>query len=31
MVQRGELVVVTAGIPMGTPGSTNIAKIHRVE
>ena len=28
---RGELVVVTAGIPMGTPGSTNLVKVERVD
>ncbi len=27
---RGKLVVITAGIPMGTPGSTNVVKVQRV-
>ncbi len=31
IAKRGELVVITAGIPMGTPGSTNVIKVHRVE
>ena len=31
IAKRGELVVITAGIPLGTPGSTNIIKVHRVE
>jgi len=31
IAKRGELVIITAGIPMGTPGSTNIVKVHRVE
>ena len=31
IAKRGKLVVITAGIPMGTPGSTNVVKVHRVE
>ncbi len=31
IAKRGELVVITAGIPMGVPGSTNVVKVHRVE
>jgi len=31
VAQSGELVIITAGIPMGIPGSTNVVKIHRVE
>jgi len=31
IAKRGELVIITAGIPMGTPGSTNVVKVHRVE
>jgi pyruvate kinase len=31
IAKRGELVVITAGIPMGTSGSTNVVKVHRVE
>ncbi|GAI94355.1 unnamed protein product, partial [marine sediment metagenome] len=31
IAKRGELVIITAGIPMGIPGSTNVVKVHRVE
>ncbi len=31
IAKRGELVIITAGIPMGTPGSTNVVKVHRIE
>ena len=31
IVKRSELVVITAGIPIGTLGSTNVVKVHRVE
>ena len=31
IAKRGELVIITAGIPMGTAGSTNVVKVHRVE
>ncbi len=31
VAQSGELVIITAGIPMGIPGSTNLVKVHRVE
>jgi pyruvate kinase len=27
---RGDVVVVTAGVPLGTPGHTNLIKVHRV-
>jgi len=30
VARRGNLVVVTAGIPMNLPGSTNLVKIHSV-
>jgi len=30
-VRRGDLLVVTAGTPVGRAGSTNFLKIHRVE
>jgi pyruvate kinase len=30
-VRRGDLIVFTAGTPVGRPGSTNFLKIHRVE
>jgi pyruvate kinase len=30
IARRGKLVVITAGIPMGTPGSTNVVKVQRV-
>lgn len=29
-VSMGDLVVVTAGTPIGVPGSTNLIKVHRV-
>ena len=29
--QRGDRIVITAGFPFGTPGSTNILRIARVE
>lgn len=29
-VQEGDLVVITAGTPVGVPGSTNLIKVHRV-
>ncbi len=31
IAKSGELVVITAGIPMGVPGSTNLIKIQPVE
>ncbi len=31
IAKKGKLVIITAGIPMGTPGSTNVVKVHRVE
>jgi len=31
LAKIGELVVITAGIPTGSPGSTNVVKVHRVE
>jgi len=31
MAKSGELVVITAGVPMGKPGSTNLIKVQRVE
>jgi pyruvate kinase len=30
LAKTGELIVVTAGIPMGQPGSTNMLKVERV-
>jgi pyruvate kinase len=30
MVQSGDLVVITAGTPLGVPGSTNLIKVHTV-
>src|SRR5262249_8422920 len=29
-IQRGELVVIVAGTPIGTPGHTDLVKVHRV-
>jgi len=31
IAKRGELVIITAGIPMGKRGSTNLIKVHQVE
>lgn len=31
IARKGELVVITAGIPTGIPGSTNLVKVHRAE
>jgi pyruvate kinase len=30
VAERGDLVVITAGIPAGTPGNTNLIKVHRL-
>lgn len=27
---RGDLIVITAGIPLAVPGSTNLVKVHRI-
>ena len=29
--RKGDLIVVTAGTPVGRPGTTNFLKVHRVE
>ncbi len=31
LAKQGELVVITAGIPTGIPGNTNVVKVHHVE
>jgi pyruvate kinase len=31
MAKLGERVVITAGVPFGTPGSTNILRVAWVE
>lgn len=31
LAKEGELVIITAGIPTGIPGNTNVIKVHRVE
>jgi len=31
LAKSGDFIAVTAGIPMGVPGSTNIIKVHRIE
>jgi len=31
ITKSGELVIITAGFPMGVPGSTNLIKVQRVE
>jgi len=30
LVKHGDLVVITAGVPVGIPGFTNLIKVHRV-
>ncbi|MCY1429167.1 hypothetical protein D9M71_450730 [compost metagenome] len=30
MARRGDTVVITAGVPFGTPGSTNMLRIETV-
>ncbi len=30
VAQPGEIVVITAGVPLGVPGNTNLIKVHRV-
>lgn len=30
ILQQGDLVVLTAGVPVGVPGSTNLLKVHTV-
>jgi pyruvate kinase len=30
LARRGDLIVITAGIPLSVPGSTNLVKIHSV-
>jgi pyruvate kinase len=30
LVQNDDLVVITAGVPVGGPGLTNMVKVHRV-
>ncbi|BCJ88023.1 pyruvate kinase [Effusibacillus dendaii] len=29
-VKRGDLVVITAGVPVGQPGTTNLVKVHTI-
>lgn len=29
-VKKGDLVVITAGVPAGVPGTTNLLKVHTV-
>ncbi len=31
IARKGDLVIITAGIPIGRPGNTNVVKVHRVE
>jgi pyruvate kinase len=31
LIQKGDLVVITAGFPLFKPGTTNLVKLHRVE
>ncbi len=30
LIQEGDLVVITAGVPVGVPGTTNMIKVHTV-
>ena len=30
VVQEGDQVVITGGVPVGRPGSTNFVKVHRI-
>jgi pyruvate kinase len=27
---KGDLILITAGLPLAVPGSTNLVKVHRV-
>jgi Pyruvate kinase len=31
LAKSGDLVVVTAGVPLGVPGSTNMLKVQKIE
>lgn len=31
LAQPGDLIVITAGVPFGRPGHTNLLKVHRIE
>lgn len=31
LAQEGDLVVITAGVPVGIPGTTNMLKVHRLQ
>jgi pyruvate kinase len=31
LAQPGDLLVITAGVPFGRPGHTNLLKVHRIE
>ncbi len=31
MVEQGDIVVITAGVPLGEAGRTNMIKVHRIE
>ncbi|MGH2350311.1 MAG: pyruvate kinase, partial [Chloroflexota bacterium] len=30
LAQDGDLIVITAGVPIGSPGHTNLIKVHRI-
>ena len=30
-VEKGDIVVITAGIPLGISGTTNMLKVHQIE
>jgi pyruvate kinase len=31
LIEKGDIVVITAGVPLGGPGRTNMLKVHLVE
>ncbi len=31
LLKKGDLVVITAGVPIGVPGTTNLMKVHKIE
>jgi pyruvate kinase len=31
MIEKGDVVIITAGVPLGGPGRTNMLKVHVVE
>ena len=31
LISKGDIVVITAGIPLGIPGTTNMLKVERIK